>query len=84
MFWRHRVNMRDLLGSLEKKSESDLQKELPVLRAAIAERLEEASVFRSTNFPERFRKQVNSVEDFNSTLDELYDFSMEQKVWLGL
>lgn len=83
-FWKHRVDMRELVQSIDVKKPNELQRNLPQLKEDIADKLEMASVFRKTKFPNKFRKEVSSVEDLNAALEELYEFSDEEKIWLGV
>lgn len=76
--------MREIVSPIQTMSEKDLKKKLPQLKEAVASKLEDSSVFRKSEFPSRFRSNVNSVTEFNAALDDLYDFAFDEKVWLGL
>jgi len=81
MYWRHRVNIRDLIQSVQENQVQN--KNISKFSEELAERLEIASIFRKSDFPKRLRS-IDNLEDLNTTLEELYEFSHEEKVWLGL
>lgn len=84
MFWKHRVDLREVVQPLNKLSEKELNKNLPQIIEALAEKLEYASVFRKSNFPQRLRTSVKTSSDLQTFLEEMFDFADQEKVWLGV
>ncbi len=84
MFWKHRVDLRELIQTINKLSaNNELEKRLPQIAEALAEKLEYASVFRKSAFP----KKIRNVEDpsaLQTVLEEIYAFADDEKVWLGV
>lgn len=84
MFWKHRVDLRELIQTINKLSaNNELEKRLPQITEALAEKLEFASVFRKSTFP----KKIRNVEDpstLHTVLEEIYEFANDEKVWLGV
>lgn len=84
MFWKHRVDLREVIQPINKLSEKELEKRLPQIVEAIAEKLENSSVFRQSAFPNRLRSNVSNPNDLQFVLEEIYEFADEEKVWLGV
>lgn len=84
MFWKHRVDLREVIQPINKLSEKELEKRLPQIVEAIAEKLENSSVFRQSTFPTRLRSNVSNPNDLQFVLEEIYEFADEEKVWLGV
>lgn len=83
MFWKHRVDLREVIQPINKLSERELKKRLPQIVEAIADKLENASVFRKSAFPQKIRSIVKATE-LKTVLEEVYDFAMDEKVWIGV
>lgn len=85
MFWKYRLDLRDLVSQINSMSETgELSVKLKEVKDLLAEKLEDSSVFRMSDFPQRFREEVNTPEDLSSLLDEVYEFAFDQKIWLGV
>lgn len=84
MYWKYRVDLRDVILPLNKLSEKEIEKRLPQIVEEIAEKLEYSSVFRKSAFPKKLRMNVSNPNDLQSVLEEIYEFAEEEKVWLGL
>jgi len=84
MFWKHRVDLREVIQPINKLSERELKKRLPQIVESIAEKLEDASVFRKSSFPARLRSNVKTPTELQTVLEEVYDFAMDEKVWIGV